>query len=157
MNLLLRAAILAMIVSPIAGPTKAGEFGYPSASGTRLATSSVSGANRAERAQRPNRGDRIDGDGDLNEDGVIDVERGGYWRWEYPYEYYTWVETERVVVETRVEPAAPPPPPPTGSQHMTLPPGCGTVERGGKFLRSCNGVFYEQKFDGDSLVYVVVQ
>ena len=134
--------------------------------GARMATASVTGANRAAIANRPGRGDRIDGDGDIDEDGTVDVDGDGrYVGWDYPY--YYWYdeddddrEREADAAARRAAAAPPPPPPPppaVGSTHAAVPAGCGTVERGGKFLRNCNGVFYEEKFVGDSLVYTVVQ
>jgi len=130
--------------------------------GARMATASVSGANRAAIANRPG---RIDGDGDINEDGTVDVDGDGrYVGWDYPYYYWDEDDDDRAreadAAARRAATAPPPPPPPppsVGSSHAAVPAGCGTVERGGKFLRNCNGVLYEEKFVGDSLVYTVVQ
>jgi hypothetical protein len=53
-------------------------------------------------------------------------------------------------------PAAPALPPSVGSVHTTVPAGCSTVEKDGKFLRSCGGALYAERFEGDRLVYEVV-
>jgi hypothetical protein len=165
------AATLVLALAPVDRAEARGGFagagaGGGGGGGARMAAASVSGANRAAVGNRPGRGDRIDGDGDLNEDGTVDIDGNGrYVGWDYPY-YYWYDEDDddrdrEADAAARRAAAAPPPPPPpppaVGSSHVSVPAGCGTVERGGKFLRNCNGVLYEEKFVGDSLVYTVVQ
>ena len=120
------------------------------AGGGRMATASISGANAAagRPSQLPSR--PVDGN---REGRVIYNPYGWYW-----YSEYDEPEPEP---ERDPQPAAPPPPPPpppsVGTTLMALPPGCSTVERGGKFLRNCGGAFYEESFAGDRVVYTVVQ
>lgn len=128
------------------------------AAGGRLATASVAGANAAAQARlggnRPVRPPDANGDG--RRDGrYLGAAYGYYW-----YEDAAWAEDAVRAEEPPPppEPAAPPPPPPAvGTTLLELPSGCGTVERNGKFLRRCGGAFYEERFEGDRLVYTVVQ
>ena len=121
------------------------------AGGGRMAAASVSGANAAV-GNRPVRPPGADADRVR----WVGTAYGYYW-----YEDASWQEEAAQREEAPApppQPAAPPPPPPAvGTTQMSLPAGCSTVERGGKFLRSCNGVFYEESFAGDRVVYTVVQ
>jgi hypothetical protein len=64
------------------------------------------------------------------------------------------------------QPSAPPPPQPaapkysavpTGTIVQTLPAGCTSVVVGGASYSDCGGVFYKAAFQGNNLVYVVVE
>jgi hypothetical protein len=128
-----------------------------SAAGGRLATASVSGANAAAQARIGNRPVRPP---DANGDGVRDRRYLGAAYGYYWYEDDSWTEDatrEEAPPPPPPQPAAPPPPPPAvGTTLLALPSGCGTVERNGKFLRQCGGAFYEERFEGDRVVYTVV-
>lgn len=121
--------------------------------GGRMATASVTGANAAI-GNRPVRPPGAGADGDRVR--WIGTAYGYYW-----YEDASWQEDAAQREEEPApppQPAAPlPPPPAVGTTQLSLPAGCATVERGGRFLRSCNGVFYEESFAGDRVVYTVVQ
>jgi len=47
--------------------------------------------------------------------------------------------------------------PPVGSVIAALPAGCATAPKGGVEYYNCGGVFYRSAFQGNNLVYVVVQ
>jgi hypothetical protein len=142
-RLALAAAVLAGAASDADAVARAG--------GGRMATASVSAANAAL-GSRPVRPPGADGDRVR----WVGTAYGYYW-----YEDASWQEEAAQREEAPApppQPAVPPPPPPAvGTTHMSLPAGCSTVERSGRFLRSCNGVFYEESFAGDRVVYTVVQ
>jgi len=59
-------------------------------------------------------------------------------------------------------PVPPPPSPsvsgvPIGTVVQALPAGCTSVVVGGANYSECNGAFYKAAFEGNNLVYVVVQ
>lgn len=57
-----------------------------------------------------------------------------------------------------VQQAAPPPPAvPYGTVMPALPGGCDAVTVNGQTYSDCGGVFYKAAFQGNNLVYVVVQ
>ena len=64
---------------------------------------------------------------------------------------------------TTVVVSQPPPPAPSvlgvpvGTVVQALPAGCTSVAVGGVSYSECNGVFYKAAFEGNNLVYVVVQ
>lgn len=129
---------------------------HVSAAGGRLATASVSGANAATAARMGARPSHPIAGADGNRDRrYLGAAYGYYW-----YEDESWTEEatrEEAPPPPPPEPAAPPPPPPSvGTTLLELPTGCGTVERNGKFLRQCGGAFYEERFEGDRVVYTVV-
>lgn len=140
------AAIALALASPV------------SAAGGRLATASISGANAATQARlgvnRPVRPPDASGDG-MRDRRYLGAAYGYYW-----YEDESWTEEatrEEEPPPPPPEPAAPPPPPPSvGTTLLALPTGCGTVERNRRFLRQCGGAFYEERFEGDRVVYTVV-
>ena len=58
---------------------------------------------------------------------------------------------------TTTTPTAPPPSVPIGTVVQALPGGCETVVVGGVNYSDCSGVFYKAAFQGNNLVYVVVE
>ena len=62
--------------------------------------------------------------------------------------------TTTVIVQ---QPAAPPPAVPYGAIVPALPGSCATVVVNGQTFSDCGGVFYKAAFQGNNLVYVVVQ
>jgi len=43
-----------------------------------------------------------------------------------------------------------------GSMYYALPPGCGSYAWGGYGYYHCGGVYYEPRYEGDTVVYVTV-
>jgi hypothetical protein len=63
-----------------------------------------------------------------------------------------------VVVVTSPPPAAPPASAvPIGTVVQALPGGCASVVVSGADYSNCGGVFYKAAFQGNNLVYVVVE
>ena len=146
-----RQVVLALaIVATLASAGVVARGAGAGGGGGRMAAASISGANAG--AGRPSQlpAGGVDGG---RQGRVIYNPYGWYWYGEY--------DEPEPEPEPEPQPAAPPPPPPpppsVGTTLMSLPPGCSTVERGGKFLRNCGGAFYEEKFEGDRVVYTVVQ
>lgn len=73
------------------------------------------------------------------------------------------VATTSAAAATAAQPAAPPPAAPAtsavpiGTVVQALPGGCETVVVGGVNYSNCSGVFYKAAFQGNNLVYVVVE
>ncbi|HET7843141.1 MAG TPA: hypothetical protein VFL14_03260 [Xanthomonadales bacterium] len=143
-------ALVALVAAFVALPASSRSAG---GGGGRMAVSSVSMANAggARPSQLPANAPSRPADGSGRR--VIYNPYGWYWYGEY--------DEPEPEPEPAPQPAAPPPPPPpppsVGTTLLALPPGCSTVERNGKFVRSCGGAFYEESFQGDRVVYTVVQ
>ena len=75
------------------------------------------------------------------------------------------VATTAAATATAAAATAPPPPPqpstvsavPIGTVVQALPAGCTSVAVSGVNYYDCGGVFYKAAFQGNNLVYVVVQ
>jgi hypothetical protein len=75
------------------------------------------------------------------------------------------VQTSSAAAASAPKPAAPPPQPvtqtasavPLGTVVYTLPDGCTSVAVSGVSYSDCGGVFYKAAFQGNNLVYVVVE
>ena len=97
--------------------------------------------------QGGDRNNNINIDNDIN----IDVD-GGYGRHDYGYPGYHPVAAGAFIGAVAVTTAAV-----VGSYYYALPPsGCTVVVTNGISYQRCGSVYYQQTWQGDTVVYVVV-
>ena len=130
--------------------------------GGRMAQPSVSGANRAASANRSAAGanrssssssDRsrdversssreVSRETDIEIDGDYDIDDG----FDHP-----WAAAATIGAMASMTAAA------VGSMYYSVPPDCVVVMQGGVQYHQCGSVYYEERYEGDQVVYVAVQ
>jgi hypothetical protein len=93
-----------------------------------------------------NRGNRIN-TGDINYNSNINIDNDGGWG---GWNDYPWGAGLAIGAAAAFTAAA------WGSVYYSLPPSCAPYPYRGYSYYSCGGVYYEPRYEGDTIVYVTV-